>query len=173
MSDTFLGWYFAQPDGRLANGDGRRIVLGETHKVTGWPVLCAHGLHASPTVLDALQYAQSAILYRVSLSGGIVHGDDKSCATERAYLARLDAADVLRKFARECALSVVGLWDAPNVVREFLTTGDESCRAAAWDAAAPVAASAAAWGGAWGGAWASHKHRLEQMALDAINEVRP
>ena len=163
MSDTFLGWYFAQPDGRLANGDGRRIVLGETHKVTGWPVLCAHGLHASPTVLDALQYARSAILYRVSLSGGIVHGNDKSCATERTYLSRLDATSLLHKFARECALSAVDLWDAPDVVRRYLTTGDESCRGAAWDAARAAARAAA---------WDAHKQRLEQMVLEAIKEVR-
>lgn len=35
MSDAFLGWYFAHPDEHLANGDGRPIVLGETHRRSG------------------------------------------------------------------------------------------------------------------------------------------
>ena len=38
------------------------------------------------------------------------------------------------------------VWNAPQVVRDYLTTGDESLRAAAWDTsdAAPVAARDAA-----------------------------
>ena len=201
MSDAFLGWYFARPDECLDHSDGREIVLGETHKVDDPPILCIRGLHASLTVLSALSYAQSAILYRVSLGGTIVHGLGKSCATERTYLSCLDATSILRKFARECALSVIDLWNAPSVVRRYLTTGDEEYRAdanaAAWDAevaarSAKVASWAAARSAAWSterttsttwaaaeaAAWAAaaapknfDKHRLEQMALDAINEA--
>ena len=38
-------------------------------------------------------------------------------------------------FCGPTASSVIYLWDAPAVVREFLETGDESKRAAARDAA--------------------------------------
>jgi hypothetical protein len=54
---------------------------------------------------------------------------------------------MLRYFARTQAMSVAHLWDAPDVVAEFLMTGDESIRAAARDAAR-AAARAAAWAAA-------------------------
>jgi hypothetical protein len=50
----------------------------------------------------------------------------------------------LREFARWCALQVIDLWEAPDVVRQWLATGDESIRSAA-RSAAMFAASAAAW----------------------------
>jgi hypothetical protein len=54
---------------------------------------------------------------------------------------------MLRYFARTQAMSVAHLWDAPDVVAEFLMTGDESiraaARAAAWDAACDAARAAA------------------------------
>ena len=46
---------------------------------------------------------------------------------------------MLWTFARKMALSVIHLWAAPTIVREYLETGDESkraaARAAAWDTA--------------------------------------
>ena len=42
---------------------------------------------------------------------------------------------MLRAFARQCALDVIHLWNAPQVVRDYLTTGDESLRDAAGNAA--------------------------------------
>ena len=41
----------------------------------------------------------------------------------------------LRKFARCCALDVAHLWNMPDVVREYLETGDDTKRDAARDAA--------------------------------------
>ena len=59
--------------------------------------------------------------------------------------------DQIRHFSRLCALDVIHLWDAPEVVRRYLETGDESLRQEARDAAdaeevalAKVAARAAA-----------------------------
>ncbi len=51
---------------------------------------------------------------------------------------------LLNAFARWCALSVAHLWQSPmpDVVRQFLETGDEMLRTAAW-AAASAATSAA------------------------------
>ena len=74
--------------------------------------------------------------------------------------------DWMRKFARECASDALHLWVAPQVVRDYLSTGDELLRAAARDAARAAAGSAAraaagaasrdaAWGAAWAAAWAA------------------
>ena len=62
---TMMGWWFAPADLRLRNNDGRKIKVGVTHEVTGDPVLCEHGLHASPSALEALRYANGAVLFRV------------------------------------------------------------------------------------------------------------
>jgi hypothetical protein len=172
-------WYFAPPDNRLANGDGRKIALGTTHKVEGPPVLRKHGLHASVQLVDALRYSASGILYEVELSGEIFEGDDKCAATERTYIrGGIDLSDTFREFARWCALSVAHLWDMPAVVREYLETGDESkrtaARAAALDAeweAARYAARAAAWAiaraAAWDAAWDAALDAALAAALDA------
>ena len=109
-------WYFTDAEEKLRYDDGRKISLGKTHGVKCEPILCKQGLHASPTVLDAVGYAPGNILYRVELSGTIVHGYDKSCATERTYLARIDAEPILRAFARRVALDVVHLWVVARVV---------------------------------------------------------
>src|SRR5690348_4555471 len=117
---ALLGWHFSAANKRLGYGDGRLIRPGETLKVTGDPELCIHGLHASTRLIDALRYAPGPYLWRVKLSGVIVRGDDKVVATERTALWGFDAADMLREFARKCALDVVHLWDAPEVVIRYL-----------------------------------------------------
>lgn len=136
-------WHFAHCDNngtpRLNHGDGREIRLGETLTVEGEPVLCERGLHAGARVSDALKYcAYTACLCMVELSGTVIHGTDKSVATRRTVIAMLTAEQtdaLLREFARWCALSVAHLWEMPDVVRQYLETGDESLRAAARDAA--------------------------------------
>jgi hypothetical protein len=150
--DELIGWHFST--GTLGYGDGRKIVIGETHTVdttTHSLTLCKWGLHASEWIIDALKYAPGPMVYRVRLHGEILRGDDKACATHRTYIAGIDATGILRDFARKCALGVIHLWDAPDIVRQYLETGDESLRAAARDAAS-AAASDAAWGAAWAAA---------------------
>src|SRR5690606_19611648 len=119
----------------------------------------------------ALGYAPGPILWRVELGGTIVTGDDKVCATERTYLWGVDASECLREFARKCALDVIHLWDAPELVVRYLKTGDESIRAAArpaaWDAAW-AAARAAAWDAA---AWAAARATARAAAWDAAKEA--
>jgi hypothetical protein len=150
----WLGWYFAADNKRLCYGDNRKIKTGIIHKIEGEPVMCKQGLHASPTVLDALAYAPGNILYRVALSGKIVHSDDKSVATERTYLKCIDAESILQEFARKCALSVIHLWDCPLIVREYLEVGDKTKNADAGDAARD-AVEAAAKGAGWTAGWAA------------------
>jgi len=126
--------------------------------------MCERGLHASLHPFDALQYAPGPILCRVEVGGNIVQGDDKLVATRRRIIRRVDATDLCRAFARRCALDVAHSWECPPVVREYLETGLEKLRAAAWAAArdaaraaaraaaldaARAAARAAAWDSAW------------------------
>ena len=78
-------------------------------------------IHSSP--FEALQHAPGPMLHKVG-SGEI------------------DATEVLREFTRWCALQVIDEWDAPDVVREYLETGDEWLREEA-----KALAKAAAWKG--------------------------
>jgi len=172
------GWWFAPADNKLANGDGRIIKIGVTHKIKGEVVPCKNGLHLSKRPLDALNYAPGPIVYKVEGAGIIVpHGDpvDKYACSERTYLAGgVDCTDLLRKFARLCALDVVHLWDAPDVVIRYLKTGDNSLRYAVWDAAkdaARYAARGAASAAALAVAGGKQNARLTRMLNKAIREA--
>jgi hypothetical protein len=191
MSDTtILAWYFSDESRTLRHGDGRKIELGCSHEVEGNPVLCEHGLHASVKLLDALRYAPGPVVYRVELSGEIAIGDDKIVAQKRTYLAGgIDVSDVLMAFARKQALSVAHLWDMPDVVKEYLETGNESlnteaqdaARAATWNAARVTTGNAV--GAAWATANAANAANTvwdlratawadaEKMLTDMINEA--
>jgi hypothetical protein len=155
-----LAWHWLPADRRLR--DGNIAQAGYVYEVPGPVELCAWGLHASVSPLHALDYAQGPIISRVVMSGDITHGGDKLVARRREVLWTADATDVLWHSARLAALDVIHLWDAPEVVRQYLTTGDESLRAAARvaarvaaRAAARVAARAAAWAAARDAAWAA------------------
>ena len=159
-SDVTLAWWYG-PD-TLPRNDGRPVAVGVTHEVQGEIELCKNGLHGSINPLDALKYGRGTF-WRTKHSGNVVHGDDKLASSSRTYLKRVtDTDDVLRHFARLCALDVIHLWDAPDVVVRYLRTGDESIRAAAM-AAARAAAGDASWesartaeeSAAWDAAWAA------------------
>ena len=123
--------------------DGRPIPpVGEWLVHAGSVVPCESGLHASEHPFDALQYAPGCLLHHVELEGDIVpHGDpvNKYVGRRRKILATIDATAMLQEFARWCAAQVLHLWDAPQVVRDYLTAGDETLRVAAWLAAQKVA----------------------------------
>ena len=107
---------------------------GEWLEHEGPLVMCKSGLHASLEAYDALQYAPGPNLAVVEVDGEILRGTDKLVASRRRIVRRIDATDLLFRFARAEALKVIHLWDAPPVVREFLETGEESKRAASWEA---------------------------------------
>ena len=141
-SDAVLAWHFLRNDGKLR--DGRDAPPDGEWLVHDGPVIpCESGLHASENILDALHNAPGNIICRVELRGGIQeHGDpvDKLVGRERRILWRLNAETgerVLREYARWAALQVIDLWDAPDVMREYLVTGDESIRDAAYVASKP------------------------------------
>jgi hypothetical protein len=137
--------------------DGRPVPPDGEWLVHAGPVeLCASGLHASRHPFDALRYAAGATLCLVDVEDVVEEDTDKLVCRRRMIVRRIDATELLWGFARWCALQVIHLWDAPDVVRRYLETGDESLRAAAW-----ASAWAAAWGsarddaGAWGSARAA------------------
>jgi hypothetical protein len=115
--------------------DGRPVpAIGETLVHDGPIIWCESGLYASRDAFDALRYAPGAMLHRVLCEE--IERDDKTklVCRRRTIVASIDATDLLRSFARSCALDVIDLWNAPDVVRQYLETGDESLRAAARDA---------------------------------------
>ena len=162
-------WYFADYDEKLRYGDARKIKVGITHKVKCEPRMCEQGLHASPTVCDALSYAPGPILFRVRLGGTIIKQDDKWCATERTYLERLDANALIHEWGRKCALKVIKLWDCPRVVQDYLESGDESLRSAA-ESAARSAAWSAAWSAARSAAWSAARSAAGSAARSAAGQ---
>ena len=152
-------WHFTAAtlrDGRPIPADG--VVLHHD----GPLVMCESGLHWSRTPLAALQYAPGPILCRVEVWGDIIEDFDKGISRNRVILWRLDATDLLREFARRCALDVAHLWDAPGIVLNYLRTGDESIRDAAW-----AAARDAAWDAARDAAWAAALAAARAAAGDA------
>lgn len=138
-------WHFVGPtlrDGRPVPADGVTLVHD------GPVMMCRSGFHASRRLFDALQYALGSTICRVVLGGVVQEDEDKVVARERTILWRVDGETLLRDFARRCALDVIHMWDAPDIVSRYLKTGDESMRAAARNAA-----RTAAWDAAWDAAW--------------------
>jgi hypothetical protein len=170
-------WYFSTEDKTLRYCDGRKIRKGATHRVTCEPVLCQQGLHASGRLIDALGYAPGPVIWRVELSGTVVRGDDKMVATARTYVTGFDASEILRTFARWCALQVADKWDMPDVVRRYLETGDESLKAEAESAAysarsAAYSADSAAYSAAYSAARDRQNKQLTAMIRKALPPVK-
>jgi hypothetical protein len=165
--------------------------------------MCESGLHASRKALHALNYAPGTIAHRVECDDIVAEDDTKLVCRRRRIVGTVDADGteaILRSFARHCALSVIDKWDAPDIVRRYLVTGDESIRDAAgaaagaarsaagaagdaarsatWAArsAAGDAAGAAAWAArsaAWSAAWDAYNEELEHMLLETIRQNNP
>ena len=183
MSKTY--WHFAaMKDGKPVMRDGTIIEPGKRYTVPK-AILCKSGFHGSARAIDALQYAPGSWVSKRDIDE-VIRGYDKVCGLACVHTDGFDATDVLRKFARLCALDVIDLWDAPEIVVRYLKTGDESIRIAAWDAAraaakasatdaaraaARYAARYAAWDAAWDAAkavatdavWGKQNRRLTRM----------
>ena len=142
-----IAWHFT--GGTLR--DGSPIpAIGQTLIFPGKIKICQAGYHWSRRPSQALEYAPGPMLHKVSYGGDVVEQDDKGVSSERTILASIDATQLLCRFAADQALSVAHYWNMPEIVREYLTTLDESKREAAWNAAdAADAARAAAREAAW------------------------
>ena len=140
MNKAILAYHFTD---RWQLRDGQPLVVGSEYVFDGDPVMCARGYHASRHVFDALKYAPGSILSRVECREITDECDDKLVCRRRRVIATIDATKIAQKFARMCALDVIHLWDAPDVVVRYLKTGDEAlrdaARIAAWAAASAIA----------------------------------
>jgi hypothetical protein len=153
-------WYFLYEGNKMRDGNVAPDD-GVTLKYDGKIAMCSAGYHASLKPHQALQYAPGPILCLVELGGEIIQGDDKVVASERTIICRMDATEMLRYYARMQALKATMYWEPPQVVLDYLMTGDESIMDAARDAAraaardaARAAARDAAWDAARDAAWA-------------------
>jgi hypothetical protein len=167
------GWHFLCDDGTAAGGYVPPSD-GSMEKIEPPIVLCERGFHASKRPIDALRYANGALIRRVVMSGEIIEDDDKVVATQRRELWRADATIAMHRFAVWCANEAlikerragrepdIRSWAALQAKLDWLDgkiTDEEldaagtaawAARAAcdAWDAAARAAAwaaRAAAW----------------------------
>ena len=186
MTAKTLAWHWLPDNSCLRYPPHTEVEVGQTLTAEGPLELCENGMHASLRALDALQYAPSAIVCRVELSGEIVEGDDKLCARHRKVLAMADATKTLHEFACWCAEQALlrereagrepnpRSWAAIEVKRRWLkgeATDEElyvaraAARNAAWDAAR-VAARVAA----WAAARATQNAKLEEMLNALLKE---
>lgn len=177
-------WHFVGAtlrDGRPIPADGKWLVHTDPVEI------CVSGLHASRRPWHALQYAPGSTLCRVECADIVAEQDDKLVCRRRRIIERADVADALRYFARMYALSVIHLCDdPPDVVLDYLMTGDESIRDTAWVAAssgaratkwaaascaassaARYAARYAAWNAAWNAARTTPREAAWAAAWDA------
>ena len=140
-------------DGRPIPADGEWLVHD------GPVVICESGLHASRRPWHALDYAPGNTLCLVECEDVREEQGDKLVCARRRIVKRIDAEPLLRAFARDEARRVLHLWDAPDVVRKYLETGDEAIRAAARDAA-------------WAAAWAAAREAAREAARDAASNAQ-
>lgn len=171
MKKTFA-WYFSTTGKKLSHNDNRGIAIGVTHTVKGKIRICENGLHGSIRLIDALDNAPGPVIWRVELSGASDIGRDKIAASKRKYIAGgIDISGTLRVFARKQALSVIHLWDAPDIVKSWLETGDESlmqaAESAAWSAARSAAESAA-WSNTWSATESAARSAAKSAAKPAV-----
>ena len=167
-------WHFLNADWRTSSG-GLLVEVGKPLIHVGDLVLCNSGLHASTRAIDALSYSRGPVVTLVECEGEFVDHSDKFICRRRTPLWGYDCTDELWTFARLAALEVLPLWpDAPDVVREFLETGNEdlrdAARDAAWDAAR-AAARDAAWAAARDAARAAARDAARDAALDRLNHI--
>jgi hypothetical protein len=193
---TKLGYHFTADTLR----DGSPIPpIGVWLEHNGPVIPCESGLHMSEHPFDAMQYANGSTIHRVELGGEMLsHGNptDKWVGSRRRILKSIDATSMLRAFARRVALDVIHLWKAPEIVIDYLNTGDESNRKAAQKSAQEAvqtyemdAARAAVWAAvnnsclasardsAWAASWAAigalaRESEMESMRKSATQKYR-
>jgi hypothetical protein len=183
-SETLLAWHWLADD-RKTQYDRPRVLVTPGLKLSlpdgEEPKLRQRGFHASVRVLDALLYAQGAVICRVRLSGIIVRGDDKVVASSREVLWMADATETLHLFACDEAERAMARVENPDhrsvaaiVAKRAWLRGEITDKQldAAWDAASDAAwdaARAAAWDAARSAASDAQNKRL----TSALMKLRP
>lgn len=153
-------WHFLHEGDKLRTGevapaDGKWLTL------PGTPRICVYGLHASRDPFDALEHAPGPVLCLVDCAGMVDEHEDKLVCTGRRIVARMDAAPLLRHFARQQALSVAHLWEPPEIVLDWLVGG--LARSAAWSAA---------WSAALSAEWSAESAEYRRYANELIRLLK-
>ena len=164
MMTEFNGYHFTGDTLR----DGQTVpTIGEVLVHEGPIEICSTGLHFSRTAWQAFTYATGNMLHRVMCEEiAAEHMDDKAVCRKRTIVATIDAEKLMRDFGRSCALDVIHLWDAPQVVIDFLKTGNEELRDTTWDATWDATRAAA-----WAAAWAAARDAARAGARDAARDA--
>jgi hypothetical protein len=134
-------WTEADQNGRPILRHGRPVPpAGEWLEHHGPIKLCKSGLHASPTILHALDYAPGSVLHEVELADIIATDIDKAVGRRRRWLRRADMRLALVEFEESCLLRAAA--------RDATWAGWAAWAAsAAWDASASSSSAWAAWAG--------------------------
>lgn len=130
-----LYWHFCAlaPNGVPITREGYFLIVGKRYRIRDEPELCVRGFHGSAKVLNALDYAPGPWVSLRPLKN-VVHGLDKVVGKSYKQGPGFDATETLKAFGRWCALEVADIWEAPNVVKQYLKTNDASLREAALSA---------------------------------------
>jgi len=129
-----FGWHFTGP---LLRDGSPLPAVGKWEVFKGTLSMCNSGLHVGITPWNALQYAPGETLRLVEYADVGETQPDKIVCARRRTIAQMDATEMLRYFARLQAISCIDRWsiDPPDIVLDYLATGNEELRDAAWAAA--------------------------------------
>lgn len=117
---------------RLAYGDERVVVIGETHKVEPGKKYGLFGVHTR--AFDTLYRDDKfgTYLYYCEFGGTVRKGITEISASERTYLYGGDVTDIFRKLAIENAIEALPLYrNVPQATIDYLETSDEILRPSA------------------------------------------
>jgi hypothetical protein len=99
-----VGWKFVK--GSMRSAHGRTLWnLGEWQEIRGQLVMCEHGFHAAPTVLDSFRWVWGTRLFKVEAKGNIVRSGDKFVASQMRLVREVD----IHRFIKDAILRVVSL----------------------------------------------------------------
>lgn len=139
--------YWFSDNGKPQWGPQVYEVRPEPYVQEGTIVPCMNGLHASAHPYDALLYASLwnlPTLDLVDLGGTVISHPgltvfDKFAASHRTHLKRINPDKIFQDFARWFALELMNrsTTHCPQVVLDYLKSGDESQREAARNSGLP------------------------------------
>lgn len=151
------------------SGDKLIPPLGEWQEYHGSSSLKFFGLSAHTNHYTALKYAKGHLLHKVELAGEIYKESNSIFAERRRFVATIDVTELMYEFARGCAWGVIDQWGAPEVVLEYLESGEEfwrlEARAEANKASKLVGLEAAA---AW---WATERGDTPIRVASSVTRI--
>ena len=163
-------YHFLKADMRTGAGNEPAWEIGQYRAIPPTQqnkiALCQYGYHASPTLWDALQYAEGPMACLVQVPKASAKDDSKSVHVSRKLLDAVNIERELRLFAADCAEHVLYIFEreCPNddrprqaiqAARDFANGKIRDAARDAAGAAARDAAGAPAGDAAWDAARAA------------------